>query len=159
MPISCPKCSKQLPAVETLKYRFCPHCGAEIPAEPKKLDNVLLTIPPDLSKRQPKQMADVLSPQTDENASTTKSFNDQTIEPQQMVKRSRPKINPPDTPPPSSFFRISSAEKTHSISSGEKVPPKKVIKKQSPTKTRSSIIVILVILAIIILVLGGLFTF
>ncbi len=37
MDLSCPKCSKQLPEVETLKYRFCPHCGAEIAAEPKKL--------------------------------------------------------------------------------------------------------------------------
>ena len=159
MDLICPKCSKQLPEVETLKYRFCPHCGAEIPAEPRKLDNALLTIPPDLSERQSKQTADVLNPPTDENVSTTRSFNDQTIEPQPMVKRSRPKINPPGTPPPSSFFRISPAEKTNSISSGEKSPPKKVIKKQSPTKTRNIIIATLVILVIIILVLGGLFTF
>ena len=158
MDLSCPKCSKQLPEVETLKYRFCPHCGAEIPAEPKKLDNAFLTIPPDLSKRQPKTTAAVVSPPTDINGSTTISFDDQTIEPQPVIKRPRPKINPPDTPPPSSFFRISPAEKTNSIRSGEKVPPKKVIKKQSPTKTRN-IIAALVILAIIILVLGGLFTF
>ena len=158
MDLSCPKCSKQLPEVETLKYRFCPHCGAEIPVEPRKLDNALLTIPPDLSKRQPETTADVVSRPTGENGSTTISFDDQTIEPQPVIKRPRPKINPPDTPPPSSFFRISPAEKTNSIRSGEKVPPKKVIKKQSPTKTRN-IIAALVILAIIILVLGGLFTF
>jgi hypothetical protein len=159
MPISCPKCSKQLPEVETLKYRFCPHCGAEIPAEPREINNAFLTIPPDLSKGQPKRTADVVSPPTDENGSTTKSFNDQTIEPQSVVKGPRPKIKPPDTPPPPSFFRVSPAEKTNSIRSGEKAPPKKVIKKQSPTKTRNIIIAALVILAIIILVLGGLFTF
>ena len=159
MPISCPKCSKQLPEVETLKYRFCPHCGAEIPADPGELDNAFLTMPPDLSKRQPKRTADILSPCTDENGSTTKSFNDQTVEPQPLVKRPRPKIKPPDTPPPSSFFRISPAEKTHSIRPGEEAPPKKAVKIQSPTKTRNIIIATLFILVIIILVLGGLFTF
>ena len=151
MPISCPKCSKQLPEVETLKYRFCPHCGAEIPAEPKKLDNASLTIPPDLSERQPKQSADVLSPQTDENVSTTRSFNDQTIIPQTVVKRSRPKINPPDTPPPSGFFR-SSPEK--------KEPPPPDLKQQPPAKSRRNIIIaILILLVVVILIMGGIFTF
>jgi hypothetical protein len=159
MDLACPKCQKSLPEVETLKYRFCPHCGAEVPAEPRKLDNALLTIPPDLSKRQPKRTVDVMSPPTGENGSKTTSINDQTIAPQPVIKRPRPEIKPPDTPPPSSFFRISPAEKANSISSGEKLPPKKVIKKQSPTKTRNIIIAALVILVIIILVLGGLFTF
>jgi len=54
MPIDCPKCSKQLPEVETLKYRFCPHCGAEIAAAPKKLADASLTIPPDLAPPHPK---------------------------------------------------------------------------------------------------------
>jgi hypothetical protein len=116
-------------------------------------------MPPDLSKRQLERTADILGPQTDENGSTTKSFNDQTIEPQPMIKRPRPEIKPPDTPPPSSFFRITSAEKTNPIRSGEEVPPRKVVKIQSPTKTRNIIIATLVILVIIILVLGGVFTF
>jgi DNA-directed RNA polymerase subunit RPC12/RpoP len=54
MDLSCPKCSKQLPEVETLKYRFCPHCGAEIAAAPKKLEDAFLTIAPDLAPPQPK---------------------------------------------------------------------------------------------------------
>jgi len=161
MPISCPKCSKQLPEVETLRYRFCPHCGAEIAAAPKKLEDAFLTIPPDLATRQPEQTPDGLSldTQTGQKVSSAGQFNDQTIEPQPMTRQSQPKIKPPTTPPPSGFFRISSAEKSHSISSGKKEPPKKVIKKQSPTKTRNIIIATLVILAVIILVLGGLFTF
>jgi DNA-directed RNA polymerase subunit RPC12/RpoP len=151
MPISCPKCHNSLPEVETLKYRFCPHCGTEIPAKPKKLDNALLTIPPDLSERQPKQLADVLSPPTDENASTTRSFNDQTIEPQLVVKRSRPKINPPDTPPPASFFRISPEKKE---------PPPPDLKQQLPAKShRNIIIAILILLVVVILIMGGIFTF
>ena len=151
MPISCPKCSKQLPEAETLKYRFCPHCGAEIPAEPGEPDNALLTIAPDLSERHPKQPADVLSPPTDENVSTTRSFNDQTIEPQPVLKRSRPQINPPDTPPPSSFFRISPEKKE---------PPPLDLKQQPPAKSRRNIIIaILILLVVVILIMGGLFTF
>ena len=151
MPISCPKCIKQLPEVETLKYRFCPHCGAEIPAEPSKLDNALLTIPPDLSERQSKQTADVLNPSTDENVSTTRSFNDQTIEPQPMAKRSRPKINPPATPPPSSFFRISPEKEE---------PPPPDSKQQPPAKSRRNVIIaILILLVVVILIMGGIFTF
>lgn len=151
MPTFCPKCHNSLPEVETLKYQFCPHCGAEIPAESEKLDNALRTIPPDLSKQQPKQMADFLSPQPDEKVSATKSFNDQTIEPQPVLKRSRPKISPPDTPPPSSFFRISSEKK-------EPLPLD--LKEQPPAKSRRNVIIaILILLVVVILIMGGLFTF
>lgn len=151
MPISCPKCSKQLPELQTLKYRFCPHCGAEIPAEPKKPDNAFLTIPPDLPKPQPKKMDDVLSPPTDETVSKTRFFNDQTIEPQPVVKRSRPKISPPDTPPPSSFFRIHSEKKESSPLD---------LKQQSPAKSRRNVfIAILILLVVVILIMGGIFTF
>ena len=148
---SCPKCQKSLPEVETLKYRFCPHCGAEIPAEASEIDNAFLTMPPDLSQRQPKRAADILSPQKDENGSTTKSFNDQTIEPQPVVKRPRPKIKPPDTPPPSSFIRINPEKKE---------PPPPDPKQQPPAKShRSVIIAILILLVVVILILGGIFTF
>ena len=151
MPIFCPKCSKQLPEVETLKYRFCPHCGAEIPADPGELDNAFLTMPPDLSERQPKRTADILSPPTDGNGSTTKSFNDQTVEPQPLVKRTRPKIRPPDTPPPSSFFRISPEKKE---------PPPPDPKQQPPAKSRRNVMIaILISLVVVILILGGIFTF
>ena len=148
---SCPKCQKSLPEVETLKYRFCPHCGAEIQAEPGKLDNAFLTIPPDLSKRQSQRTADRVSPQTDENGSTTISFNEQTIAPQPVMKRPRPEIKPPDTPPPSSFFRISPEKKE---------PPPPDLKQQPPAKSRRKIMVaILILLVVVILIMGGIFTF
>ncbi|MGD9181264.1 MAG: hypothetical protein PVG15_07320 [Desulfobacterales bacterium] len=137
--------------METLKYRFCPHCGAEIPAEPEKLDNALRTIPPDFSKQQPQQMADFLSPQPGQNVSATKSFNDQTMEPQPVLKRSRPKISPPDTPPPSSFFRIGSEKQE---------PPPLDLKQRPPAKSRKNVIIaILILLVVVILIIGGLFTF
>ena len=36
MPTTCPKCGQDLPEVEILKYRYCPHCGAEITAAPSE---------------------------------------------------------------------------------------------------------------------------
>jgi hypothetical protein len=161
MELTCPKCSKQLPEVETVEYRFCPHCGAEIAAAPRKLEEAVLTIPPALATRQFEQTPDGLSLDTltGQKVSPAGQFNDQTIEPQPMTRQSQRKIKPPTTSPPSGFFRINSAETTHSISSGKKEPPKKVIKKRSPTKTRNIIIATLVILTVIVLVLGGVFTF
>jgi hypothetical protein len=37
---SCPKCNQQLPKVETVDYRFCPHCGADLEAEPRQQLNL-----------------------------------------------------------------------------------------------------------------------
>jgi hypothetical protein len=34
MELTCPKCNQQLPEVQMVDYRFCPHCGAEIAAGP-----------------------------------------------------------------------------------------------------------------------------
>ena len=144
MPTSCPKCSQDLPEVGSLKYRFCPHCGAEITAAPEKLDPAMLTIPPDMSEQQPQQRAAVSSPQPDENVAATKSFNDQTVE-------SRPIIKPPDTPPPSSFFRTRPEIKE---------PPAPDVKQAPRTKSRkNTIIVILILLIVVILIMGGIYTF
>jgi len=159
MELTCPKCSMQLPEVETLEYRFCPGCGAEISAKPKKLDEAFQTIPPDLPAQKPQQTPDVLDSETGRKVISNKKFNDKTIAPQPMDKLRQPELKAPDTPPPSSFFRISSAEKPPSISSEEKVPPQQIIQKRPPTKNRKIIIATLVMLVLIILVLGGLFTF
>ena len=43
---TCPTCNQQLPKVETIQYRFCPHCGAEIAGERQQLDDADLAIPP-----------------------------------------------------------------------------------------------------------------
>ncbi len=155
----CPQCSKPLPEVETLSYRFCPHCGAEIAADSQQLDDAYLTIPPDSPPPHDSHQPTDLSPETEKKITVADPFDDQTREPQPMADRPRPKLEPPDTPPPASFFRARSAEKTHTIRTEEKMPPKKAIKKQSPTKKRNIIIAALVILAMIILLLGGLFTF
>ena len=159
MALNCPKCSKQLPEVEKIEYRFCPHCGAEIAAESRQLDEVYLTIPPDSPPPPAGQPPVDLSQETEKKIAVTDPFNDQTSAPQPMANRQKPKLKPPDTPPPNNFFRTHSAEKTHPIRSGKKDAPKKDIKKQPPTQNRKIIIVTLVILAMIILLLGGLFTF
>jgi hypothetical protein len=146
MKLKCPKCSHPLPEVEALEFRFCPHCGAEIAAEPRHLDDAYLTIPPEPLPPQADNPPMDLSPQTDKKEAVTRQFNDHTGEPQ----------------PPASFFRTRSAEKTpaiHTEETEEKTSPRKEVKKQSPTKKRNIIIAALVILALIILLLGGLFTF
>jgi hypothetical protein len=162
MELTCPKCSHPLPEVETIDYRFCPHCGAEITAEPQHLDDAYLTIPPEPLPAQADNPPMDLGPQTDKKVTVTRQFNDHTSEPQPPTSRQQPKLKPPDTPPPASFFRTRSAEKTPAIQTEEteeKTSPRKEVKKQSPTKKRTIIIVVLVILALIILLLGGLFTF
>jgi hypothetical protein len=159
MALSCPKCSKPLPEVETLNYRFCPHCGAEITAHSQQLDDAYLTIPPDSPPPHDSHQPMELSPETEKKITFAGPLDDQPREPQPMADRPQPKLKPPDTPPPASFFRARSAENTHTIRTEEKMPPKKDIKKQSPTKKRNIIIAALVILAMIILLLGGLFTF
>jgi DNA-directed RNA polymerase subunit RPC12/RpoP len=159
MELKCPKCSKPLPEVETLEYRFCPRCGAEISAKPEKLDEAFQTIPPDLPVQQPDQTPKGLDSETGQKEIFTKKFDDKTIAPQPMAGLKPPELKPPDTPPPSSFYRIHSAEKTQAITPKEQVPPGKVIKRPSATKNRNIIIATVVILAVIILVLGGLFTF
>ncbi|MGD9078194.1 MAG: hypothetical protein PVG96_02580 [Desulfobacterales bacterium] len=156
---SCPKCSQPLPEVETLEFRFCPHCGAEIAAESQQLDDAYLTMPPDpLPPREDHRHMD-LGPETEKKIPVAGPFDDQTTEPQPITAQSRLRLKPPDTPPPASFFRARSAEKTSPIHTEEKTSPKKEVKKHSPAKKRNIILAALVILALIILLLGGLFTF
>ena len=153
MKLACPKCNRQLPEVETLKYRFCPHCGAEIAVDPEKHEEALLTIPPGLAPRQPEPRPKNSSRDTETGNKPTLPgrFNDQTIAPQPMASRPKPKLKPPDTPPPASFFRPPS----ETIK-----PPPQEFHPQPPTKNRNKmIIVVLISLAVVILIIGGLFTF
>jgi hypothetical protein len=149
MPIACPKCNHQLPQVETLEYRFCPYCGVEIPAEPKKLDDTFQTIPPDLTaERQQKSKQDV-DPEireVDIGPSIQK-----TQEPKPRPKRDRPKINPPATPPPPSFLRTRPEEKDSTPIHDYREPA---------AKNRKRILIItLALIALLILLIGGYFTF
>ncbi len=170
MKLKCPQCSKPLPEVEALKFRFCPHCGAEIAAEPRQLDDAYLTIPPDSPPSQADHRPMDVSPQAEKKMAAAGPFEDQTREPQPIASRQPPKLKAPDTPPPASFFRTPPDETSNSIRSAKKLPlktvgsekklpPKKNKKKTSPTKNRKIVIAALVILAIIILLLGTLFTF
>jgi hypothetical protein len=159
MTIACPQCSKPLPEVATLEFRFCPHCGAEITADSQQLDDAYLTIPPDSPPSHDSHQAMDLSPETAKKRTVADPFDDQTREPQPMADRPRPILKPPDTPPPASFFRARSDEKTPLTRPAEKVSPKRDHKKQLPNKNRNIVIATLVILAMIVLLLGALFTF
>ncbi len=160
MDLSCPKCSMPLPEVETLEYRFCPGCGAEISAKPKRLDEAFQTIPPDFTAQQPEQTPGILDSETDHKVILNGKFNDKTLAPKPMTRLRQSELKPPNTPPPSSFFRISSAEKPRPAGSSEKAPQKKDIRRPPPAQNQKKIIIAaLVVLALIILLLGGLFTF
>ena len=153
MPIACPKCSRLLPHVATLKYRFCPHCGAEIEADSDKHQDALLTTPPELTPRQPEQQPGNLRLDTEKGKKPTLAarFNDQPIAPRPMASRPRPELQPPDTPPPASFFRTASETLR---------PPPPDIQTKPQTKNRTKIIVaVLISLAVIILIVGGLLSF
>ena len=146
MPIVCSKCSRKLPEVKTLKYRFCPHCGAEITYGPEKQEEAYRTIPPDpaspLSALPPENAR--LDMETGKNPNSAGQLNDPTTVPQ-------PKLKPPDTPPPAGFFRTPSQTPK---------PPAQEVTASSQTKNLNKIIVIaLISLAVIILIIGGLFTF
>ncbi len=166
MNLSCPKCNKQLPEVETLQFRFCPHCGAEIAAKLQQLDEAYLTIPPDSPPPNVDRGPDELNPETEKKLNGAGQFNDQTVEPQAITPQNRPQIKPPADPPPSSFFRTPPAapEKPPRILKKQRVteldPSPPLQKKEPPTKNHSKVIIaVLILLAVVILILGGLFTF
>lgn len=162
----CPQCNQRLPEVETLKYRFCPHCGAEIAAEPVKLDEVYLTMPPDLTPQQAEPRQDDGDPEAEKKITATKQFEDHTIAPQPDIQQNRPEIKPPAEPPPATFFRTPPPKPNLpppvSEKQGDADPPSPppLPKKQPPTRSYHKLIMaVLILLALVILILGGLFTF
>jgi len=162
MQTTCPKCSQKLPEVATLKYRFCPHCGAEITDEPKKHEDIFLTIPPAPAPRQPEQRPEDLRSNTDAGKKSVpgEHFDDHTIAPQPVARRPKPELKPPDIPPPPGFSRTARAEKTHPAGSPKKASLKQELRKPPPSPKRKKIIIaVLLLLAVIILITGGLFTF
>jgi len=162
MQTTCPKCSQKLPEVETLKYRFCPHCGAEITEDPKKPEDIFLTIPPAPAPRHTEQRLADLRSNSDAGKEPVpgEPFNDHTIAPQPVARRPKPELKPPHIPPPPGFFRAAPAEKTHPAGSPKKASLKQELRKPPPSPKRKKIVIaVLLLLAVIILIMGGLFTF
>ena len=163
---TCPNCNQQLPEVQKLKYRFCPHCGAEIDAEPRPIDEAFLTIPPDLPAPPVGPAPEDSGPAPERTIPVNGQLDERTIAPQPITPEKRPQIRPPAEPPPPSFFRTpptapdppppipkkQRAEKFHT--------PSPESPKKTATKNHQKVIVaVLIILALVILILGGLFTF
>ena len=174
---TCPKCDKQLLEAERLDYRFCPHCGAELAAEPQRLDDAFLTVPPDLPPPQTDQRPMDAGPPAVKKTGS-EPFDDQTIAPHPTVPPNRPEINAPNDPPPSSFFRkpadrpdppskslptppeLSSPPPESLAKPPEPQEPPGVEKKQPPRKNHKKVFMaVLILLAVLILIMGGLFTF
>lgn len=150
MTISCSQCGRQLPEVETLEYRSCPHCGAEVATDPRPLDDVYVTIPPDSVPAPAEHRPPDLSPDADKKLAADEPFDEHTIEPQPLSPQKRPEIRPPDSPPPSSFFRTP-PQQPQQPSAEQKKPPTKTVKRV--------MIAVLILLGVVILIMGGLFTF
>jgi hypothetical protein len=166
MDLICPQCTQELPQVETLKYRFCPHCGAEIDAAPRPLGEAFLTTPP--KSPLPPEGAESPDPGPDHERGTAVAgqFEDQTIAPQPITPENRPPIRPPAEPPPPGFFRTSPSEpeppppipqkqRAEKVPAPSPPPPEKPAAKNH----QKVFIAVLIILALVILILGGLFTF
>jgi hypothetical protein len=156
---TCPKCNRQLPDVETLEFRFCPHCGAEIAPEPRQIEDAYLTIPPDPPFPPAEHRPMDFRAESEIKEPAVDRLNDQTGEPQSKTDRQPLELKPPKSPPPAGFFRTCSKEKPPLIRPAEKVRPENEHKKQASTQNRKIVITILVVLVIIILGLGALFTF
>ena len=163
---TCPKCEQQLPEVDELQYRFCPHCGAEIDVEPRPLDEAYLTIPPDLTPQQVENSPGDVNSEAEKKLTAPEPFKDHTIAPQSVTPQNRPELRPPAEPPPASFFRtpISEPEPPPPIPQKQRTEkvhasPPKSSKKPAAKNHQKVIIAALIILALLILILGGMFTF
>jgi hypothetical protein len=166
MDLTCPTCRQQLPEVETLNYRFCPHCGAEIDAEPRPLDEAFLTIPPEPSTPPVGAEPQGPGPAPETKTAADGQFEDQTVAPQPIIPKNRPQIRPPVEPPPPGFFRRPSSAPDPSPPIPQKrrakkvhPPPPKPPEKPAAKNHQKFIIAVLIILALVILILGGIFTF
>lgn len=163
---TCPTCNQLLPEVETLKYRFCPHCGAEIAAEPVQIDAADLTIPPDLTPPEVDARPGDVNPVPEKKIAASKPFDDHTIAPQPAATRNRPQIKPPTEPTPTTLFRTPPPQPnlpppiSEKQRGTERPSPPPLPNREPPTRSHHKLIVaVLIILALAILILGGLFTF
>jgi hypothetical protein len=107
MSLTCPNCKTDLPENDELEYRFCPRCGAEIPAPDGEIADNFQTIPPDL--HHPVTQRQKHSPEPESMQTRPTPPPNQTIEPEiPQNSTPRPQLVPPPGPPPTSFFRTDS---------------------------------------------------
>lgn len=163
---TCPQCNQALPKVDELQYRFCPHCGAQIDAGPRPLDEAFLTQPPDLPPPPVNAQPEDHGPAPEKTTPAAEPFEDQTAAPQPVTPENRPQIKPPDDPPPSSFFRAPPEAPDPPPPKSEKQQAEKVyprppeIPKKTATKTHHKVLIaVLIVLVLVVLLLGALFTF
>jgi hypothetical protein len=141
MSLSCPNCSNDLPEHGELEYRFCPRCGAEIAVTGADSVDGFLTIPPDLNHAAARGREQMPEPKRNEKHLAVRPT--QTLEPVIADNdKPRPQIVPPPGPPPTSFYRAVSPQKT---SGSEIIQERPVVAPRKPTKR-----VIIVLGAIVI---------
>ena len=146
---SCPQCNANLPEDAGLEFRFCPQCGAQISVMTTNDHANIQTIPPDLkagaeSSAEEKVVAD-------ENEEFSSLVN-QTQAPEITDHRKPPAhLKVPPGPPPSSFYRVASADQHTNSAPLEQ--------KRTDQGRRLTVLWILVMAVLIILAGGIYFTF
>ena len=144
MSLSCPQCNADLPEDVGLEYRFCPQCGAQISVMTTDVHANIQTIPPDLSADVESSAGEKVA--TGENEESQSLVN-QTQAPEVFHHRKPPpKISVPPGPPPSSLYRVTSADQYTNA---------------EPLEQRRSVTVLwILVMAVLIITAGGIyFTF
>ena len=150
MSLVCPQCNANLPEDVGLEYRFCPQCGAQISVMTTDVHANNQTIPPDLSAEVESSAAEKTA--TDENEESQSLVNQtQAPEVSNHRKKETLEIRVPPGPPPSSFFRVTSADQY-----ANSAP----VKQKRTDQHRSVTFLWILVIAVLILLAGGIyFTF
>ena len=143
MSLSCPQCSANLPEDVGLEYRFCPQCGAQVNVMTADDHANLRTIPPDFGP-------EVESPTGEETAADeneeSQSLVNLTQAPEVFPQRkSILEIRVPPGPPPSSLYRVTSADPYANSAPLE----------QKRTGQRRSVAVLWILVVVVLMVLAG----
>ena len=149
MPLSCPQCNAKLPEDLGLEYRFCPQCGAQISVMTTDVHANIETIPPDLNPGAASPTGAKAA--ADENQES-QSLMDQTQAPEVFHHRKPTReISAPPGPPPSSFYRVTSADQ---YSNSAPLERKRIDQRRNVT------VLWILVMAVLIVLAGGIyFTF
>jgi hypothetical protein len=135
-----------LPEQEGFVYRFCPQCGAQISTKTNGIHEGLQTIPPDLNAGAESSAG--VKAAADENEESNRLVN-QTQAPEITHHRKPPpEIKMPPGPPPSGFYRVTSADQYSNSAPSE----------QKRTDKRRSVTVLwILVMAVLITLAGGVY--
>ena len=149
MSLSCPQCNAKLSEDVGLDYRFCPQCGAQISVMTTDLHANIQTIPPDLNRG-------AGSPTGEKTAAGKNQESPSLVEQPQTLevfqhRKPTCEIRVPTGPPPSSFYRVTSADQY-----SNSLP----LERKRTDQRRNVTVLWILVMAVLIVLAGGIyFTF